>query len=122
MIRRMLSCLGGCVFKMPSSRPESGVGTADTTAVDRAISHYEQKYRLVDCNHALVAAQKQKIGDRNHRVCRFCGKSSPQVTFKQTTHALPESIGNKSITTFYECDTCNQKFGAGIDTEFGKWS
>lgn len=37
-------------------------------------------------------------------------------------HAIPEMLGNKSIISFYECDTCNGFFGSGIETDLGNWS
>lgn len=60
--------------------------------------------------------------DKSKRVCRFCRRKSPQVSFKSKAHALPEALGNKSIETGYECDECNAKFGQGIEDHFGKWS
>jgi hypothetical protein len=49
----------------------------------------------------------------------FCGEISPEVTFKLEAHALPEALGNKSLTTTHECDACNQGFGRGIENDFG---
>ncbi|MGU5678330.1 HNH endonuclease [Aeromonas allosaccharophila] len=57
-----------------------------------------------------------------NRTCRFCGKQSPEVTFKKVAHAIPELLGNKSIESAYECDTCNKKFGEGIENDLGNWS
>jgi HNH endonuclease len=56
------------------------------------------------------------------KTCRFCGRSEPTATFDSVAHAIPESIGNKTLVSEYECDECNQMFGDGIETEFGKWS
>jgi hypothetical protein len=47
---------------------------------------------------------------------------APKVTFKNEAHAIPECLGNKSLTTKYECDDCNQFFGRGIENDFGNWS
>jgi hypothetical protein len=44
------------------------------------------------------------------------------VSFRKEAHALPECIGNKSLFTYYECDTCNQAFGHGCENDFGNWS
>jgi hypothetical protein len=90
--------------------------------LDNVISFYEENYRLAGSNLILKAADKRYFGERTNRRCRFCGKTESEVSFKQETHALPEAIGNKSLITHYECDDCNQKFGRGIETEFGKWS
>ena len=66
--------------------------------------------------------QKVILGDKKNRVCRFCGKKRPEVTFRKVAHAIPESLGNKSIESAYECDTCNEDFGKGIENDLGNWS
>lgn len=45
--------------------------------------------------------------NENNRVCRFCGKSNPDVTFNQKAHAIQEALGNKLLFCFDECDACN---------------
>lgn len=62
------------------------------------------------------------LGDKYNRCCRFCGKRSPEVTFRSEAHAIPELLGNKSLFTYYECDPCNKLFGTGIENDFGNWS
>lgn len=42
--------------------------------------------------------------------CRFCGGSVPNVTFDKVAHAIPHFIGNQTLKSKYECDTCNQLF------------
>lgn len=54
---------------------------------------------------------------RDKRVCRFCGKSMPEVKFKKVAHALSESIGNKHIINNEECDSCNENF-SNIEQDF----
>ena len=46
----------------------------------------------------------------------------PQATFKTRAHAIPESVGNRTLFSAHECDSCNQAFGRGIENEFGNWS
>ena len=65
---------------------------------------------------------RTEIGDKENQVCRFCRKSKPEVSFRSDAHAIPESLGNKSLFTNYECDRCNQFFGRGIENDFGTWS
>ncbi|CAN7385087.1 HNH endonuclease [Devosia sp. LjRoot16] len=65
---------------------------------------------------------KLELGEKSDRVCRFCGKKEPEVTFRKVAHAIPESLGNKSITSYYECDPCNELFGMGIENDLGNWS
>lgn len=41
-------------------------------------------------------------------VCRFCGKTFPEVKFKKrNAHAIPEALGNKLIFCNDECPKCN---------------
>lgn len=58
---------------------------------------------------------------KENRVCRFCGESKPANSFGNA-HAIPESLGNKTLLTPDECEDCNLSFGEDIETEFGKWS
>jgi hypothetical protein len=62
---------------------------------------------------------KNKIGelDKSKRVCRFCNKSEKDVTFKKVAHTISEALGNKKIITNDECDSCNEKFGKGIEND-----
>lgn len=55
--------------------------------------------------------------DKNKRVCRFCGQSSPIVTFKKKAHAISESLGNKLLFCNEECDKCNESFGSSIEQD-----
>jgi HNH endonuclease len=56
---------------------------------------------------------KEAVGepDKSKRVCRFCGRKQPDVTFKNVAHAISESLGNKKIILYEECDECNARFG-----------
>jgi len=62
---------------------------------------------------------KNKIGesDKSKRICRFCKKSSDETTFKKVAHTISEALGNKKIVTNDECDSCNEKFGLGIEND-----
>ena len=48
-------------------------------------------------------------GDKKKRVCRFCGKRMPEVSFKDVAHAISEGLGNKKLICNEECDDCNHK-------------
>ena len=63
--------------------------------------------------------RRHYIGEPNkyNRVCRFCGKQMPIVSFKNTSHAISESLGNKSIICREECDTCNERFSRTIEPD-----
>lgn len=60
-----------------------------------------------------------KIGepDKSKRICRYCNKTNPEVSFKKVAHSISEALGNKKIITNDECDTCNEKFGTGIEND-----
>lgn len=85
------------------------------------ISFYETHYDMLG-SWLLRPGDKIMLGDKKNRVCRFCGKSPPEVKFRKVAHAIPEALGNKSIETAYECDICNEKFGQGIENDLGNWS
>ena len=55
--------------------------------------------------------------DKKKRVCRFCGETSPKVTFKKNAHAISDSLGNKLLYSNEECDSCNKKLGV-IEQDF----
>lgn len=57
--------------------------------------------------------------DKSKRVCRFCGKSMPSVTFRKKAHAISENIGNKFFINNEECDACNDFFSK-IEEDFYK--
>lgn len=60
-----------------------------------------------------------EIGEpiEHKRICRFCGKKMPEVTFKNIAHAVSESIGCKEFINYEECDSCNKKF-APLEQDF----
>ena len=62
---------------------------------------------------------KNKIGelDKSKRVCRYCNKRSPEVSFRKVALSISEALGNKKIITNDECDACNEKFGKGIEND-----
>jgi hypothetical protein len=74
---------------------------------DDLSAYYEDRYRIAAA-WSVRPGEKIFLGDKNSRICRFCGQAKPEVSFRKEAHALPESIGNKSLFTYYECDACNQ--------------
>lgn len=55
--------------------------------------------------------------DKAKRICRYCGKSEPATTFKNTAHAIPEALNNKRIFCREECDACNKWLGNNIERD-----
>jgi hypothetical protein len=85
------------------------------------VAYYEERYQIATA-WCLRPGDKIFLGDKQNRRCRFCGKTEPEVSFRNDAHALPECTGNKSLFTYYECDVCNKAFGDGCDNDFGNWS
>ena len=51
-----------------------------------------------------------KVGeqDPDNRICRFCGRSKPEASFRKDAHAIPEALGNTKFFCREECGDCNQ--------------
>ncbi|MDE0380672.1 MAG: hypothetical protein OXI20_15655 [Rhodospirillales bacterium] len=73
-------------------------------------------------SHLLPNTPTIVLGDQGTRRCRFCGNSEPETRFTSKAHAIPECLGNKSLFTKYECDTCNEHFGSAFERDLGNWS
>lgn len=49
--------------------------------------------------------------DRGLFICRFCGRSKADgATFESRAHIVPEALGNRTMVSHSECDTCNAYF------------
>ena len=83
--------------------------------MDRVCNHLYENYTVKIFN----GDERINIGvfDKEKRVCRFCGKSMPDVEFKQKAHAISESLGNKNLICREECDACNRRFGETIEQD-----
>lgn len=73
--------------------------------------------------YAVLGRERVLLGnekDKTKRVCRFCKKKHPEVTFNVEAHAISEALGNKTIICLDECDICNKEFGKGegIESDF----
>jgi len=74
------------------------------------------KASVIIDNGELIESKQFLIEDPGIRKCRFCGRSCPEVTFKMKAHAIPELLGNKTIISMNECDTCNTHFSKFEDS------
>lgn len=73
------------------------------------------------CSITHSGGGTQLIIDQVDKVCRFCGRRTPEVTFSKKAHAIPELLGNKEFVLGNECDECNKFFGAKLEDELGKY-
>ena len=63
--------------------------------------------KQVSCPTEKIKGLKEK----RVRVCRFCHKKYPFVSFTKDAHIFSELLGNKYLVSDFECDECNSKFG-----------
>lgn len=82
---------------------------------------FEKNYVILETPHFGIDAPKIKLGDKN-QPCRFCGKKAPDVQFKTVAHAIPESLGNKSVILLNECDSCNKFFSENLENHFDHYT
>ena len=75
--------------------------------------YYHYEVRTFDGDERLNIGEY----DRKKRVCRFCGRSMPEVKFEQKAHAISEALGNKGLICREECDDCNTRFNQTIEQD-----
>lgn len=66
-----------------------------------------EDYEMVATLRIKNDGERKNLVRSLNRKCIFCGKSSPEATFKNDSHLIPEFIGNKSLYSENECDSCN---------------
>jgi len=90
--------------------------------IEKNLEHFSDNYErsfFYQQNNNSTLKREQLVDET--KVCRFCGKTTPDVTFKKIAHALPELIGNKTIFSEYECDSCNEHFSRMLEDNFAKY-
>lgn len=92
------------------------------------IQFYKSNYDVLrtpdfdDKSRLLKPTPKMKfLGHPSNKKCRFCGRDEHEVSFKKIAHVFPESIGNSTLASNYECDDCNQYFGSTIENEYANF-
>lgn len=79
-----------------------------------SFSNFRKHYDLINIIFDAKESRR-RLKKTDDRVCRFCGKGKPEVTFKKTAHLVPSFIGNRFLFSDFECDGCNKKFGVYED-------
>lgn len=82
--------------------------------------NFFDEYELFHAYYNLDGGKRLFI-DKRIDICRFCGKNSSTTKFDKSSHALPESLGNKILFSLCECRECNTKFGEAFEDSFGKF-
>lgn len=100
---------------------ESGLELLTAVQLER-LEWYSARYVPLVQGFLRHTDRPNYLGDRSNRVCRYCSRSRPAVTFKKVAHAFPEQIGNKALLDAWECDACNEHFSKAVEDDFAKWS
>lgn len=86
----------------------------------KKVDNIDPRYDLL-AYETMSGKHKACLGDKNDRLCRYCGKRSPAVQFRKKAHAFPQAIGNRWIIDYWECDTCNALFSGMLEDDFVKY-
>ncbi|WP_339492862.1 HNH endonuclease [Pseudomonas sp. EA_15y_Pfl2_R67] len=81
-----------------------------------------ERYVLHVVNVFCATQPKIKLGHKQPKVCRYCGKDESSTTFRKESHAIPIFLGNKTIIDELECDRCNQHFGNHLENSFAAYT
>lgn len=73
---------------------------------------YEYAYPVYDINPEIKI-----LGDKTNKICIFCRRTIPDVTFKKEAHVIPAALGNKRLFNYYECDRCNEDLFSVYENE-----
>lgn len=88
--------------------------------INRVFGSVRQAYKI----YAFYGASKKHFygeKDKVKRVCRFChGTQATGAKFTMDAHTISESIGNKLIFSYEECDICNDRLGSSVEQDFGE--
>lgn len=88
-------------------------------------SKYIRSYEIVFSYSDYMNLEKREflynISDAN-LTCIFCLKKKPFAFFNDDAHVIPYLLGNKFLMHHEECEACNKKFGANLETELASFS
>jgi len=103
---------------MTTEAPVPTKGFFAETESLKALKFYAENYDTLMFT-ALGSGNKQIVLGSKPFKCRFCDGKPPHRTFTKRAHAVSELLGNKVIKSFYECDTCNERFSK-FEDDLGK--
>lgn len=78
-------------------------------------------YNILATKRFKKEDNKEFLVDSTPNICRFCGKSHPEVDFKYEAHTIPEFMGNKNLFSKFECDTCNKNYFSLFENEMANY-
>lgn len=73
-------------------------------------------------NYEIKASNPTKraiygVDASDKKICRYCKRTEPEVTFRKVAHTISEGLGNKYTITNNECDECNEYFGTECEPD-----
>lgn len=83
----------------------------------KACKYYENNYEII-AGQTTNFLEEVFLGNKENKVCRFCGGDEAKVTFNDKPHVFPICTGNKYLLSYYECDRCNHFFGDYLEGEY----
>ncbi|MEQ5873227.1 hypothetical protein J3455_01445 [Pseudoalteromonas sp. NFXS39] len=87
----------------------------------------EERLKYFEDNYDKIAEYHLGKGEKIHivddsKICRFCKKTEPEVTFRTVAHAVPEFLGNKQLILKNECDQCNTFVSNNLENSLDKYT
>ena len=70
---------------------------------------FYKHYQLQNEINISKYTRKANFGG-DSKYCRFCNRSTPDISFKSAAHVIPQSLGNRYLISRFECDACNDVF------------
>lgn len=89
-------------------------------SVSDRLDYFNSKYEI-KAKYFLGKGKKKFIGSEK-RICHFCQKEEPKVTFRNVAHAVPEFLGNKQLILRNECDQCNTFVSNKLENHLDKYT
>lgn len=60
--------------------------------------------------------------DKSKRICRYCHRTiADGARFSQEAHAISDTLGNKVLYSYDECDECNDYLGSHCEQDFSEF-
>lgn len=85
--------------------------------LDERLAYFGKHY---DVLVNIELTEKVVVGN-DRKICRYCGKTDKDVSFRKIAHSFPELIGNKLLFSNDECDSCNEWFDKNLENELANF-
>lgn len=83
---------------------EIEMANSEMQILDNFLSIYDPQRIVQDGDVKMI------LGSKDNRQCRFCNQAAPVVAFANKAHVIPQLLGNRNVTSRFECDSCNDHF------------